>query len=518
MTTPLSRRVLLFAALLAVIIGFFNNLGSIPLFDVDEGAFSEATREMMARHDYISPVLYGEPRYDKPILIYWLQAASVSVLGLNAFALRLPSAAAATLWTLAILLFLARLGAFREGLLAVCLMATSLGVPIIAKAATADALLNLFLTCSMLTIFLFYRERRAGYIYWTFAFMGLGFLTKGPIAVLIPLVVSGLFFALQRDLRGWLQAAFNPRGLALFALIGLPWYGLEYLARGNAFIEGFFGHHNIGRFTGTMEGHGGGYFYYLLVLLIATVPYTSAFIKLGAKAGTLLKQDLERYMSLWFGFVLIFFTLSATKLPHYIVYGLPPAFMLLALHFTPLRRPWLAFLPAALCLAVMALLPELISLVLPAVHDAFTRVMLAHHDRYFSLAYRLFFLSALLITVYFIFDRRLPQTARLVTCGLLISFGVSQFVLPAAAAIQQQPVKDAALIAKARGAGVVMWRLDRPSFGVYSEHPVVQGKPRPGELVVTKSTELPRLGRYRLLYLNNGIALVKLEGPRAVPR
>ncbi len=518
MTSLPSRRGLLFAALLAVIIGFYNNLGSIPLFDVDEGAFSETTREMMVRHDYISPMLYGEPRYDKPILIYWLQAAGVSALGLNELALRLPSAVAATLWALAILLFLARLGAFREGLLAVCLMATSLGVPIIAKAATADALLNLFVTCAMLTIYLFYRERRAGYVYWTFAFMGLGFLTKGPVAVLIPFVVSGLFFALQRDLRTWLRAAFNPRGLILFAVIALPWYVLEYLARGSGFIEGFFGHHNIGRFTGTMEGHGGGYLYYIPVALIATVPYTAVFLKVGARAGTLMKDDLGRYMILWFTFVLVFFSLSSTKLPHYLIYGLPAVFILSALHFVPLRRPWLAFLPAILCLTVLALLPELITLVMPAVHDKFAVVMLADHDRYFSLGYRLFFLGALLLTVYFVFDRRLLQASRLLICGLLISYGVSQFVLPVAAAIQQQPVKEAALIAKARGDGVVMWGLDRPSFGVYSEHPVVRREPRPGELVVTKSTNLARLGRYRLLYLNNGIALVKLDGPQAADR
>ena len=77
---------ILFAA--CVVAGFFINIHAVPLFDLDEGAFSEATREMFVRGDFISPYLNGAPRYDKPVLIHWLQAASVWTLGLNEFALR----------------------------------------------------------------------------------------------------------------------------------------------------------------------------------------------------------------------------------------------------------------------------------------------------------------------------------------------------------------------------------------------------------------------------------------------
>ena len=77
-------------------------LGLTPLFDVDEGAFGEATREMLASGDWLSTTLNGAPRFDKPILIYWLQAASAAVFGLGEFALRLPSALAALAWIAAI--------------------------------------------------------------------------------------------------------------------------------------------------------------------------------------------------------------------------------------------------------------------------------------------------------------------------------------------------------------------------------------------------------------------------------
>jgi len=514
MSNLLSRHGLTLLAVLAVVIGFYDNLGGLPLFDVDEGAFSEATREMLARHDLISPTLYGEPRYDKPILIYWMQALSVSLLGLNETALRLPSAVAATLWALVVFLFVRRVGAARDGLLAVCVMATSLLVPVIGKAAIADALLDLFLTATMAAVYLYYRERRRRFIHLAFIAMALGFLTKGPIAVLIPLVVSGVFFALRHDFRGWLRAAFNPVGLMLFIAIALPWYVLEFAAKGDGFIEGFFGHHNIGRFTGTMEGHGGNFFYYVPVVVLALLPYTAVFIKLCARAKALVKQDLELYLILWFGFVFVFFSLSSTKLPHYILYGLTAVFMLLGLHFGELRRRWLAFLPVILLFAFLALLPQIVTAAVPHIRDKFVAAMLQDPQQYFSMAYRGYFVAAVLICIYFVVDRRLSQTLKLIICGLLMTLGVSQFLLPAVAAIQQQPVKEAALIARSLGTEVVMWGLDRPSFGVYSRHAVVRRDPVPGDVVVTKSTRLGQLKDYDLLYSRNGIALLRLDPAR----
>lgn len=82
---------------LAVLCGFFFNLGAVPLFDLDEGAFSEATREMLLRQDFLSIYLNGQPRFDKPILFHWVQTLSVGALGPTEWGFRLPSAVAAGL-------------------------------------------------------------------------------------------------------------------------------------------------------------------------------------------------------------------------------------------------------------------------------------------------------------------------------------------------------------------------------------------------------------------------------------
>src|SRR5690242_18173831 len=129
--------------LFAVALSLFLRLGDAPLFDVDEGAFSEATLEMFQRGDFLSTYLNGEPRYDKPILIYWLQAVSVSLLGVSELAFRLPSALCASLWVALTFAFARRQFGAGQALVAAGIMGTSLGVYIIGRAATADALLNL---------------------------------------------------------------------------------------------------------------------------------------------------------------------------------------------------------------------------------------------------------------------------------------------------------------------------------------------------------------------------------------
>src|SRR5215217_1595177 len=135
--------------LFAVVLSLFLWLGHAPLFDVDEGAFSEATLEMFQRGDFLSTYLNGEPRYDKPILVYWLQALGVALLGPTEWAFRLPSAICASGWAWITYLFVKHHYGNERASLSAVVLATSLGVFIIGRAATADALLNLLIAASM---------------------------------------------------------------------------------------------------------------------------------------------------------------------------------------------------------------------------------------------------------------------------------------------------------------------------------------------------------------------------------
>jgi len=513
-------------ALVAVAVSFYLNIYAIPLFDLDEGAFSEATREMFVRGDFISTYLDGNPRYDKPILIYWLQAASMLVFGINEFAFRLPSALAATLWVLAVFAFVRRVRDERSGLLAAIITATAFEVSVMAKAATADALLNLFIASALFCVYLYWQERERRWILFTFALIGLGFLTKGPVAVLVPLAVSLLFFAVKKELKTWLKMVFNPLGIAIFLAIAMPWYVVQYLKEGDAFIQGFFFKHNIDRFGGAMEQHGGGIFYYLPVLLVAVFPFTTVFVRALLNVKQLARDELNLFALLWLAFVVVFFSLSGTKLPHYVLYGLSGMFVVMALFMNEagLDKPgtqsissklWL-FMPQLVLFVVLLLLPEIIDGALPGVKDVFVREMLAEYETHFSLVYRLFFVAAIMFSVWCMGERRFLASDKLMISGVVCAFSLSAFLMPVVGGLHQGPIKEAAMLVNkeryADNATIVRWHLNTPSFSVYTQRVTETRRPQRGEIVLTKSKYLPELEPYEILYRKGGVVMARLIG------
>jgi 4-amino-4-deoxy-L-arabinose transferase-like glycosyltransferase len=492
--------------------GFFFQLGSVPLFDLDEGAFTEATREMLASGNYLTTYLNGAPRFDKPILIYWFQALSVSLFGLNEFALRLPSALAATAWVGVLYLFARRFYDRSVAVMAAFFMATALQITVIAKAAIADALLNLFIASTMFMIYRYYTERRKLLLYAVFALIGLGALTKGPIAILVPGAVTLIFFAIKKDLGFWAKTVFNPVGLLIFAAVAGPWYVLEYLDQGQAFIDGFFLKHNVSRFSGSMEGHAGSLLYYIPVLLVGTLPYTTLLLKAVRNIRNWVTDDLHLFFTVWFLFVFVFFSLSGTKLPHYVIYGYTPLFVIMAAHIGKLRSDALLVLPLLLLFGFLLFLPEVAELARPQVKDPYARLLLQSAPAEFGLGYRLYIGGALAVLVALLFLKRLERLYKLIVLGLVSVVAINGAVIPAYAKIAQAPIKEAAMITKEKGYDVHLWRLNMPSFLVYTEKIARRDKPAPGEYVLTKTRHLEKsFDDYELIYEKHGIALAKIR-------
>lgn len=505
---PLALRWLL---VLATALAFLYNLHAIPLFDLDEGAFSEATREMLLRGDFVSTYLNGAPRYDKPILIYWLQAASVSLLGLSEFALRLPSALAASAWVGAVYWIVRDIRDERTALWTALIMVTSLEIPIMGKAATADALLNLWIAASMLFALRHFTRGARRDLYLTYACMGLGLLTKGPVAVVVPGAVTALWCFSTGRARPWLQAVLHPGGIALMLAIALPWYIAQYLKEGQAFIDGFFLKHNVSRFSAAMEKHGGGPWYYIPVVLLGMMPYTALIFRAAARPRALWNDELLRYALIWFLFIFVFFSLSGTKLPHYVVYGYTGLAIIMACALAKPPRPvWFA-LPALLLFFTLLLLPDLLSHVQPRIRDHFVRSMLEDHEAEFRISWRIYFALCCAVALYFIIDRRWHVEWKALALGLLTVFAVSQFVMPTVAALQQQPIKDAAHIARQFPGPLMMHRLNTPSFNVYTQRLTERRDPQPGDVVLTKSIYLGDLGEVEILFQRHGIALARLR-------
>ncbi|MCG6971349.1 MAG: glycosyltransferase family 39 protein [Gammaproteobacteria bacterium] len=496
---------------------FGYNLGVPPLFDLDEGAFSAATWEMLQRGDFITTYLNGELRFDKPILIYWLQAASVSLFGLNEWALRLPSAIAASLWVVAVYGFArqrleptegANVGV-NAGLAAALIAAFSIGVVVIGRAATADALLNLLITLTLLDIIRYFQRPDFVLRNRVYVWIGLGLLTKGPIAIIVPLAVSLMYVAIQKRWQDWLRAVFNPLGWVIMLAIALPWYILQYQAQGQAFIDGFFLKHNVGRFSSTMEGHGGSLLYYVPVVLLIILPFAGLLLRILPRIKQAFHEPLDLWLWLWFGFIFVFFSLSNTQLPHYLLYGTTPLFLLMAKYRNDLQSKLLAYVPLVLWLALLAILPDVLHIAAAEVDDAYTRAMVQSVDSVFGTGYRIGIIAALIITLGFFFMRGKPVWQGLLMAGALHTFVIVQWVGPAAGELLQQPVKSAARQARQYTEPVVMWRINMPSFTVYRQQVTPRRDPRAGEIVFTRIDALPDLGAHEVIFKQYGIVLAK---------
>lgn len=496
-----------------VLSSFFLTLGSIPLFDLDEGAFSEATREMLLNKNFITTYLNGELRFDKPILIYWFQSISVSLFGLNEFALRLPSAISSLLWVSAIFLFTKKYFNFNSGLYAALAFIASLQIALISKAAIADAMLNLYITLSMFSIYIFYVTRQNKYIYLTFIFIALGVLTKGPIAVIIPFFVSFLFFLIKNQIKLWFMAILNIRGILIFLAIALPWYILEYMEQGQLFIDGFFLKHNISRFSSSLEGHTGNYLYYIPVLFIGLMPFTGVLVKSFSNFRNYLKDDTTLFLLIWFIFVFVFFTFSNTKLPHYIIYGYTPLFIIIGITLSSMideKKQYftLLFIPSIILFLLFLSFPFLLSHI--RINNDFANSLIPEFIKVFNQNYQLTLIIAIVLLIIVSLIRNISFFKRIIFISFISIIIINFLVLPTIGKVLQQPIKNIALFAKERQLKVLMYRLNMPSFNVYREDYIKKRNPLNGDIVIMKKIHLNDFLKYTILYEDTGIVLVKI--------
>lgn len=488
---------------------------TLPLFDLDEGAFAQATLEMLASGNYALTTLDGQLRYDKPMLSYWLQALSVTLLGAHELAFRLPSLLAALAWFVLSWRFVARHRDLASADLLFLLLCTSLGCSLIARAATADALLNLCLCGALFAIY----DTHAGHarVRVAFAWIALGLLTKGPIAVAIPFVASVLLYASSGRRSDWWRAMASVSGWALLLALVAPWVLWNLSVAGPDFLAGFLLHHNLGRYTTTFEGHGGGPWYYLVVLPVVVLPFSSWLWSALRSPRADFGDPLRRYCWFWFGLVMLIFSFSATQLPHYILYGTTPLLLLCVEHRGRLRGALSALAPALLGFVVVIALPALAQWALPQLGELDRAQISAAGALYGPTAWA-FCTLALALLVYAAFG-----AAKLVRALVIVAVAqallVSQVLAPAVAKVRQQPVVLAAQAARESGRAVVAMAVRMPSFSVYRGAPTPRRLPQPGETALVRADRLEVLHQsglprhYRVRHAHGGLMLIDIEEP-----
>src|SRR3954463_475813 len=329
MSIPVTRRTL--AALFAIFaVSVLGTLGLRPLYKADESRYAEIPREMVASGDWVTPRLNGFKYFEKPPLQYWATATFFSLFGEQDWAARLWSALAAIAGVAMVFFAGKKLFSREAATLGAVLLA---GCPIyvmLAQINTLDMALSFFLAAA---IFAFALGRY--YVFW--AACALAVLSKGLIGIVLPAGAIGLYILVKWDWSLLKKMKIFTGGL-LFLLIAAPWF-IWVSVRNQEFAHFFFIQEHFQRFTTKIHGRYQPMWFFVPILLAGMAPWLLPFAALLKNIFIKKEKNAEAFspalfLALWCVVVFVFFSVSGSKLPSYIL----PMFAPLAL----LMGRWIA--------------------------------------------------------------------------------------------------------------------------------------------------------------------------------
>lgn len=324
--------------LLAALPVFFIFLNANSIWDANEAFYVETPRQMILSGDYVTPVFNDTPRLNKPVLSYWIVAGLYHVFGVSVGVERLGIAMGALGIVLAGFLLGRALRSHLTGLLAALIMATAPRMVMFSRRIFIDIYITLFMALALACFVLAERDpaHRRRWLLAMYVAIGLGVLTKGPVALVIPVIVAAVWFTIERrwsDIRRLSLGA----GLLIVAAIVLPWYAALVLRHGWEPVSTFLLGENLERYTTSMAPGDRSFGYYLPVLFgdlfpwapLLVVPIASAWrrVQPGEDAT---HGSIRRLLWLWIIVFTVVFSFSETKQDLYIFPTGPAAAALIA--------------------------------------------------------------------------------------------------------------------------------------------------------------------------------------------
>ncbi len=324
------RPALLLSFLVAALLLY--RLDTPSLIGPDEPRYARVAVEMHRSGDHVTPTLQGKPWLEKPPLYYWLASASFTLFGESEMAARLPSVLAGVLWVSCVALVGARLYGAQAGLHAGFILGTSVLPFAFGRVAAMDLLLASTMTVGVGLIALRQLGNAGpGSVVASAVALGLAVLAKGPIGLVLPVLIVGAFCLLSH----WFGPRSFPRlrglswpFLVVFALVALPWYMAMSWIHGAAFIDIFLVGHNLLRFFTTIHRHPGPFFYYLPILLLGLFPWSGLLVP-GLAALSPRRRTVDLFVLVWLIVPLVFLSIAASKLPGYFLPCLAPLALLM---------------------------------------------------------------------------------------------------------------------------------------------------------------------------------------------
>ena len=315
----------------AVAFVLLYKLGSVALFEPDEGRNAEKAREVLLLNDWITPHENFYPILDKPIFFYWLIALFYQLFGVSEWTARLPSLLSALGCVFLIYRFSRVYWGRWVALWSALILVTSVEFFILARTVIFDMPLTF---CETVALLAFYeaeqsenRRRRAALCVAMYLALGAGTLIKGLVALVIPGIVFFLFILLRRR---WqiLRRIYLIPGAGVFLAVVLPWY-LQAEARNPGYLNYYLWAEHFGRYTTASFDRSEPWYYFIGVALVGFFPWTLVLPWIIKNLWRRSWDDKTVYLVLWVSVPLLFFSASHSKLPHYIL-PIFPALSILA--------------------------------------------------------------------------------------------------------------------------------------------------------------------------------------------
>ena len=315
----------------AVAFVLLYKLGSVALFEPDEGRNAEKAREVLLLNDWITPHENFYPVLDKPIFFYWLIALFYQLFGVSEWTARLPSLLSAFGCVFLIYRFSRAHWGRWVALWSALILVTSVEFFILARTVIFDMPLTF---CETVALLAFYeakqsenRRRRAALCLAMYLALGAGTLIKGLVALVIPGIVFFLFILLRRR---WqiLRRIYLIPGAGVFLAVVLPWY-LQAEARNPGYLNYYLWAEHFGRYTTASFDRSEPWYYFIGVALVGFFPWTLVLPWIIKNLWRRSWDDKTVYLVLWVSVPLLFFSASHSKLPHYIL-PIFPALSILA--------------------------------------------------------------------------------------------------------------------------------------------------------------------------------------------
>ncbi|GKS59919.1 dolichyl-phosphate-mannose--protein mannosyltransferase [Nitrospira sp.] len=330
---------------------FFSGLGNLGLTDRDEGSNAEAAREMVESGDWMSPTLNYEPRFAKPAFTYWIMSVIYLIFGVNELSARLHAALFGLLLIVLHYAFLAKIRGPGFAFIGSLMLGLNIEMVAISRVALTDSVLIFFTTLSLYAFWLgLYHEERSRSWIWVF-YVGMAFatLTKGPVGLLIPVLAVATYLTMSRQWRDFGRRGHPLLGSIITIALALPWYAGMLWLHGERYTTSAQAD-TVGRFFSMIGGHGGTILFYVPILLFGFFPW-SGFMAvrlwqtvkdwraslrsqginaIGGGACSDRSSALDLFAAAWLLSLFVFFSLSATRLPHYIGPLFPAASILAA--------------------------------------------------------------------------------------------------------------------------------------------------------------------------------------------